>query len=152
LQLSGRLRLPASYKLHRGFCDVHSLTRLGTKTRSGQSPLLSEVLKTNKVVNGTTYTTSYGYNLAGELTSVTYPSQRVVTQSYDAIGRLSTIASGGTNYASNYTYNAAFQVTGLVTSPSFCTSCSERVYITAMGCEIGLGGTRGLQATGAGGL
>jgi hypothetical protein len=39
-----------------------------------------------------------------------------------------------------------------LTSPSFCTSSSERVYITAMGCEIELGGTRGLQAAGAGGL
>jgi hypothetical protein len=35
-----------------------------------------------------------------------------------------------------------------VTSPSFCTTVNERVYITAIGCEIGLGGTRGLQAAG----
>jgi hypothetical protein len=41
---------------------------------------------------------------------------------------------------------------GALTSPSFCTSFNERVYITAIGCEIGLGGTRGLQAAGAGGL
>jgi hypothetical protein len=39
-----------------------------------------------------------------------------------------------------------------VTSLSFCTSCSERVYITAIGCETGLSGARGLQAAGAGGL
>src|SRR6202011_1788022 len=35
LQLSGRLRLPASRKLHKGFSDVDSLTRTGTKSRSG---------------------------------------------------------------------------------------------------------------------
>jgi hypothetical protein len=40
----------------------------------------------------------------------------------------------------------------IVTSPSFCTSCNERVYITASGCEIGFGGAQGLQAAGAGGL
>jgi len=40
----------------------------------------------------------------------------------------------------------------VLTSPSFCTTASERVYITAMSCELGLGGLRGLQATGAGGL
>jgi len=40
----------------------------------------------------------------------------------------------------------------VLTSPSFCTSCSERVYITASGCEIGFGGAQGLQAAGAGGL
>ncbi len=34
LQLFGRLRLPASRKLHKGFSDVHSLTRAGTKSRS----------------------------------------------------------------------------------------------------------------------
>jgi hypothetical protein len=39
----------------------------------------------------------------------------------------------------------------LVTSPSFCTSSTERVYITALGCEICFG-TQGLQAAGAGGL
>jgi hypothetical protein len=39
-----------------------------------------------------------------------------------------------------------------LTSQSFCTSCSERVYITAIGCETGLSGARGLQAAGAGGL
>ena len=39
-----------------------------------------------------------------------------------------------------------------VTSPSFCTTVNERVYITASDCEIGFGGTQGLQAAGAGGL
>jgi len=41
---------------------------------------------------------------------------------------------------------------GGVTSPSFCTNSSERVYITAMRCEIEFGGARELQAAGAGGL
>jgi len=39
-----------------------------------------------------------------------------------------------------------------VTSPSFCTTVNERVYITAIGCETEFGGTRRLQAAGAGGL
>ncbi len=38
-----------------------------------------------------------------------------------------------------------------VTCPSFCTRFNERVYITAIGCEICFG-TTGLQAAGAGGL
>jgi hypothetical protein len=37
-----------------------------------------------------------------------------------------------------------------VTEPGFCTSCTERVYITAIGCELCFG-TRGLQAARAGG-
>jgi hypothetical protein len=40
----------------------------------------------------------------------------------------------------------------LLTSPSFCTTSSERVYITARACELGFGGTEGLQASGTGGL
>ena len=35
-----------------------------------------------------------------------------------------------------------------LTSPSFCISSSERVYITAIGCEIEFGGARGLQTAG----
>ncbi len=72
---------------------------------------LGEVTQLQKVISGTTYTTSYAYNLADELTSLTYPSGRVVNQSYDVIGRLTTIASGTTNYASGFAYNPAFQVT-----------------------------------------
>ena len=47
---------------------------------------------------------------------------------------------------------ARFNLPSWVTSPSFCTTASERVYITANGCEIGFVGTPGLQAAGAGGL
>jgi formate hydrogenlyase subunit 4 len=36
--------------------------------------------------------------------------------------------------------------------PGFLYQSSERVYITAMGCEIEFSGTRELQAAGAGGL
>ncbi len=39
-----------------------------------------------------------------------------------------------------------------MTRPSFCTTASERVYITATDCEIKMDGTKGLQAAGAGGL
>jgi len=69
-----------------------------------------------KVINGTTYPLSYAYNLAGELSSITYPSTRVVQQSVDTIGRLSSITdtfnSVNTTWASGFVYNAASQVTG----------------------------------------
>jgi hypothetical protein len=44
------------------------------------------------------------------------------------------------------------QQTAGLTSPTFCTTTSERVYITARACELELSGTMGLQAAGAGGL
>jgi len=39
-----------------------------------------------------------------------------------------------------------------LTSPSFCTTTNQRVYITAGACELELGGTKGLLAACAGGL
>ena len=46
----------------------------------------------------------------------------------------------------------AKSVTAALASPSFCTTTNERVYITARAFELELGGTKGLQAAGAGGL
>jgi YD repeat-containing protein len=72
-----------------------------------------------KTVNGTQYPLVYAYNLSGELTSLTYPSGRVVQESYDAIGRLCAVGTSGatcttgTNYVSGFAYNTASQVTGL---------------------------------------
>src|SRR5271156_6604857 len=40
----------------------------------------------------------------------------------------------------------------IFTCPTFCTTTNERVYITARTCELGFGGTKGLQVAGAGGL
>ena len=69
-----------------------------------------------KVIGATNYPLSYAYNLAGELTSVTYPSGRVVTQNLDAIGRLSSIVgnlnSVNTTYASGFAFSPANQLTG----------------------------------------
>jgi RHS repeat-associated protein len=79
---------------------------------------LEQVTQLQKVIGTTTYNTQYAYNLAGELTQITYPSGRVVLQNLDTIGRLCSVgASGstctaGTTYASGYGYNAAQQLTG----------------------------------------
>jgi RHS repeat-associated protein len=72
-----------------------------------------------KVIGGTTYITGYAYNLAGEMTQITYPSSRVVQQSFDAIGRLCEVAPATTGcstaanpYATAFGYNTSSQVTG----------------------------------------
>src|SRR5205807_6814884 len=41
-----------------------------------------------------------------------YPTNRVVTQSYDAIGRLAGVSNGAVTYASTFSYNGAFQPLG----------------------------------------
>ncbi|MCI0620234.1 MAG: hypothetical protein L0387_00915 [Acidobacteria bacterium] len=84
----------------------------GSNTETYSYDVLGRVTQAQKLINGNTYTVGYQYNLASELTHITYPSGRVVQQSYDAIGRLTTILSGATNYASGFGYNPAGQVTG----------------------------------------
>ena len=63
---------------------------------------------------GTSYTTEQTYDLAGALTTMTYPSLRTVNYSYDSAGRLSGFsgALGGSsrNYADTIGYNAAGQM------------------------------------------
>ena len=66
-----------------------------------------------QTIGGSQYTIGYGYNLAGQTTSVTYPSGRVVQQTPDAVGRLASTASGGTTFVSNASYDAGFVLTGL---------------------------------------
>jgi RHS repeat-associated protein len=80
---------------------------------------LEQLTQLQKVISGTTYTTGYAYNIAGELTQITYPSGRVVQQSVDPIGRLCEIATSTTGcgtaaspYATGYGYNTASQLTG----------------------------------------
>jgi RHS repeat-associated protein len=78
---------------------------------------LEQMTKLQKVIGSTTYTTNYQYNFAGQITQITYPSGRVVQQSFDSIGRICEIAPSTTGcgtsaspYATGYIYNAANQV------------------------------------------
>jgi RHS repeat-associated protein len=77
---------------------------------------LEQLTQLQKVIGSTTYTTQYAYNLAGELTTITYPSGRSIAQNLDTIGRLSSIVgtlnSVQTTYASGYGYSPASQLTG----------------------------------------
>jgi hypothetical protein len=80
---------------------------------------LGQLTQLQKVISGSTYTTSYAYNLAVELTQITYPSGRVVQQSVDAIGRLCEVAAStmgcgtaASPFATGYSYNAAGLPTG----------------------------------------
>ena len=91
----------------------------GTGTESYTYDLLGRTTQIQKTIGGQTYQTNYAYNLASELTSITYPSGRVVEQSVDAIGRLCEVAAQTTGcasspspYATDFAYNPAFEITG----------------------------------------
>jgi RHS repeat-associated protein len=71
------------------------------------------ITQDDRVIDSTTYTTQYQYNLAGWLTQITYPSGTVAKQDYDAVGRLSKLYKDATTtYADTFGYNIAGQVTG----------------------------------------
>ncbi len=57
-----------------------------------------------QVTGSNIYSLSYSYNLAGLLSTETYPTGRVLTHSYDNAGRLSQISNGTTGFASSFTY------------------------------------------------
>jgi RHS repeat-associated protein len=69
---------------------------LGSETYSYD--VLGRTTQVSKLINGHTFNIGYSYNQIGEIKALTYPSGRVVSQVYDAIGRLQQIASGGFNY------------------------------------------------------
>lgn len=82
---------------------------LGSETYSYDP--VGHITRVSRVINGTTYNIAYAY-AAGELSSITYPSGRVVSPGHDAIGRGIQVASGGTNYLSGVTFNSAQLPTG----------------------------------------
>ncbi|MGH9670723.1 MAG: hypothetical protein ACRD3A_11510, partial [Terriglobales bacterium] len=56
---------------------------------------IGRVTQVSKVMDGNTYNIGYGYNNANEMTSITYPSGRAITQGYDGVGRLTQMLSAG---------------------------------------------------------
>ena len=91
-----------------------TLATSGVETDTFTWDLLGRTTGVSKNITGAqTYNIGYGYNLAGEVTSLTYPSNRVVTQTYDAIGRSSQISDGTPRtYANQFSYNPAQQLLG----------------------------------------
>src|SRR6267142_4714797 len=63
------------------------------------------------------YSLSYGYNLAGELNSITNPFNAQVGYDYDKAGRLTNVNGSGystvSNYASGITYRAFGAIKGM---------------------------------------
>src|SRR5229473_3042048 len=110
---------------------------------------LGQMTQLQKVISGTTYAIGYAYNIAGELTQITYPSGRAVQQSFDATGRLCEIAPSTTGcstaaspYATAFGYNTASQVTGFNYGNGVGTAIGyspDRLQMTAL--QYAKGGT-----------
>ncbi len=73
--------------------------------------VMGRLTGSSQTTDGQSYSMGYAYDLAGNLTSQTYPSGRVITSTYDDAGRLSEVSgqkAGETDktYASSLSYTA----------------------------------------------
>ena len=121
---SGGQAANVCYFYDQGGATANALSRLTeivdpTGSQTPTYDVLGRTTQVTKITYGTTYTTSYAYNLSNELTSITYPSGRVVEQSVDAIGRLCEVApqtagcgTAASPYATAFAYSAASEITG----------------------------------------
>lgn len=99
-----------------GYYNLGRLTEV--KTAASTTPAIPEtkiqynydqmgrVATHNQIVAGITYPMSYGYNLAGQLTAETYPSNRVVNYNYQTGYGLTSVADASRTYVSGITYTA----------------------------------------------
>lgn len=79
---------------------------------------LSRLISETRSVNGlTSFTLSYAYNLAGQLTSITNPWGAQVGYGYDKVGELTSVSGAGYagvfSYASGVTYRAFGAIKGM---------------------------------------
>lgn len=75
--------------------------------------LLGQVTSAAQTVNGSpTFTTSFSYTVAGVLTSITYPSGRVVSYGLDGASRVSSVSAGGATLLSGMSYSPIGAVAG----------------------------------------
>jgi RHS repeat-associated protein len=68
--------------------------------------LMGRLVNNQQTVGAQGYIMSYTYNLAGALTSQTYPSGRTVSYGFDEGARLSQVSSGATIYAHDFDYTS----------------------------------------------
>jgi RHS repeat-associated protein len=86
-----------------GYSDETGSTTLSYNERG-------DVIGTTRTIGGHAYTTSYGYDLADNITNIIYPSGHVVSYSLDSQGRINSVtyrpSSSGTStlLANNVTY------------------------------------------------
>ncbi len=87
--------------------------------------------------------TQYSYNLAGGLTSLTYPSGRLVNTSYDGAGRVSGVTGGGTNaaYVSNVAYAAHGAIKNMLRGDGLTESWTYNSRMQPASISVGTAGS-----------
>jgi RHS repeat-associated protein len=107
-----------------GYSYVAGFDRLASITEGPATPTpvnsqnftydnLGRITSVTQYIDQVPYVIQYTYNLLGQLATITYPSNRVVTQNYDSVGRRASIADGANTYLSGLSYNAAGETLAL---------------------------------------
>jgi RHS repeat-associated protein len=87
---------------------------LPTYTETTAYDSFKRVSSRTRIIDGLSYTTSYQYNTANQITQITYPaSARVLNITHDNSGDLATLSDQFRTYVSGITHNVAGQVTGV---------------------------------------
>jgi RHS repeat-associated protein len=79
-----------------------------------------DVISTTRTIGGQAYTTAYGYNIADNITNITYPSGHIITYSRDSQRRINSVtyrpsvAGTPTLLATNVTYMPFGPISGLL--------------------------------------
>jgi RHS repeat-associated protein len=107
-----------TYQYDLGGAGAFALDRVtqiteGTNSQTFTYDNFGRITNVTHLIASNSYPVQYGYNLASQLASMTYPTGRVVTQNVDAIGRLTSISDGSGTYLSGLSYNAAGETLGL---------------------------------------
>jgi len=110
-----------NYTYDEGGAAAYALGRLthvtdGVGTETYAYDARGRTTSLQKGIGSMSYPVAYQYNYASELKQTTYPSGRVVAQTYDTVGRLSQLQVNGTNYLSSLSYNAAGEALGFTYS------------------------------------
>ncbi len=113
-----------AYSYDTGGQAVFALGRLTQLTDNGNSQAfrydnLGRVTSVLHTIDGTPYAVGYAYNAADQITAITYPSNRVINQTYDAVGRLTHITDASVSNPYLTLSSSAFTGAGQVKSLVF---------------------------------
>ncbi|MGH9583950.1 MAG: hypothetical protein ACRD4O_13550, partial [Bryobacteraceae bacterium] len=93
---------PAVSYAYDGSGHLTSIQNGNSATNFTSFDTVGNITASSQVTAGQTYSFAYSYNLAGALTSETYPSGRVVSTAYDGAGRAATITGNLNGQITSY--------------------------------------------------
>ena len=109
-----------TYTYDNGSFALDRLTKIteGANSQTFTYDNFGRITQVDNLIDTTHYLIGYAYNKLSQPTSITYPSGRVVAQSFDSVGRLCAIGAAGstctagTSYLNGLSYNAAGEALG----------------------------------------